>query len=214
MDNSIRAPRTNKLKNYSSLENELTEFKQKLIETVKLLKAITISVMPDKSFVENWDKLIEDWINSDLPLYVRKHGDKYPRGSEIKHKSGRILIPVDNGPAHWALSMCINQNLIGIKEVKHYIDQDQIPVAMILNKKEKLSKYKCTKHLIDNPNKKGWKVAHIEQVGLNTRQSLNEIDIGDLEKHFKDFMSPSNMFLIPLLYAGLAEVEEVISVFK
>ncbi len=172
--------------------------------------------MPDKISINHWDNLVEEWVkDSKLPLYIRKSGDKYLRGSEIIHKSGRILIPVDNGPAHWVFCMCINKKLINIKKVSNLIKKDKIPVAYILKKGEaKSSKYKCTEHSIDTPNKKGWKIAHKEPIGLNTRRKLKEIDINILERHFTKFMSPSNIFLVPLPYAGLAEIKEVIDIFN
>jgi hypothetical protein len=37
---------------------------------------------------------------------------------------------------------------------------------------------------------------------------LADVDVDRLREHFRKFMSPSNMFVIPLKYAGLGELPE------
>lgn len=205
----------NKLKEFQQFEHKLDKFKANLTEAAKSLANITLDVRPSISSVKHWDRLIEEWaLDETLPLYIRKSGASYKRGSEILHSSGRILIPADNGPAHWSLSMCVNENLIETKDLKELIKKDQIPIAFVLSAVESSSKYKQTKHLIDTPNKKDWKIAHIESVGLKSRNKLENTDIEVLQEHFKKFMSPSNMFLFPKHYAGLAELDETIKIYK
>lgn len=200
---------------FKYIENETEAFKELIVNATKILSEKMVKAKTDQACEEWWDTLIKDWIKEKkLPLYIRKFNDKYPRGSEVIHNSGRVLIPCDNGPAHWAFSMCFNDNLLSLPEIANFISSDQIPIAFALKGKEKSSKYIFTKHEIDNPNNKGWKIAHIEPVGLKTRKPLEEIEIKKIETHFFHFMNPKNMFLFPLKYAGLAEVEEVINVFK
>lgn len=52
-----------------------------------------------------------------------------------------------------------------------------------------------------------WKVAHIDAVGLGNR-ALVDIGESTLRQHFRKLMTPSNMFVVPLKYAGLAELPE------
>jgi hypothetical protein len=98
------------------------------------------------------------------------------------------------------------------------IDGDCIPVAFALTKAEKIeAHYKCDlgklrKHY---PNSAGWKFAHIEDVGMNSREDLPEIDISKLKDHFRKMMSPSNMFVVRNKeYGGLAELPEFKRQFK
>jgi hypothetical protein len=59
-------------------------------------------------------------------------------------------------------------------------------------------------------NNRGWKLGHIDEVGLNTQTPLSEIPIDTLKRHFCDLLKPSNHFLVPLAWAGLGEVPEII----
>ncbi len=70
--------------------------------------------------------------------------------------------------------------------------------------------YGCTLGSGDNVNKRGWKLCHIEDVGLNTKMAIETLSLESLVKHFKLLMAPSNHFLIPLDWGGLGEVPEVI----
>jgi hypothetical protein len=60
----------------------------------------------------------------------------------------------------------------------------------------------------------GWKLAHIEDVGLGTRERLENIPIAALEDHFRKLVLPSNMFAIPKVWAGLGEVPEIIEAIR
>jgi len=61
---------------------------------------------------------------------------------------------------------------------------------------------------------KGWKLAHIEPVGLNTRTPLATLPIGTLQSKFINLVSPANMFLIPRDWGGLAEAPTVLEAIK
>ena len=65
-----------------------------------------------------------------------------------------------------------------------------------------------------NLNLQGWKLAHIEPIGLKSRHPLKDRDIKELENHFMKFLDPSNMFVVPKKWAGIAEAEESIDVFR
>jgi hypothetical protein len=105
--------------------------------------------------------------------------------------------------------------VIDIAGVKRLVDEKQIPVAMIIAKKEKSSaQFGCTLSEAVDLNAKGWKLAHVKPVGLNARIPLSEIPIALIKDHFARLMSPSNMFVVPKRLAGLAEVPEFIRVME
>lgn len=71
---------------------------------------------------------------------------------------------------------------------------------------EENAKYK--KHL--GSILEGWKLCHIDSVGFNTNKKINELDINDIKEHFKKFMDPNNMFLLPKEIGDLGEIKEFI----
>lgn len=206
---------TNAIPNYNTDEHSNSEFISKLIETTYLLSQSLQSVKPCSESERYWTELIKNWsIDKTLPLYIRKFNTDFPRGSELRHDSGRLIIPCDNWVAHWSYSMCFNKNYLTLDNIKKLISEDRIPIAMILKGKEKTSKYQRTKLEIDNPNAKGWKIAHKLGIGLNSRKSIQNLDIELLKEHFINFLNPANMFLIPKKYSGFAELDEVLTIFK
>lgn len=205
----------NRIVSASDFEKKMEKFQHLFGEPINELKVVLDSAQPEQVHKEWWARLIRDWVEDEsMPLFIRKFNDKFPRGSEVIHSSGRVLIPCDNGPAHWSFSMCYNDNYIGLPQIKEFLSNDLIPVAFAIKGTEKQSKYRQTKHLIDTPNKKGWKIAHVAPVGLKTRTSLVDIPIETLEEHFRKFMDPMNMFVVPIELSGLAEIPEVIEAFK
>lgn len=52
----------------------------------------------------------------------------------------------------------------------------------------------------------GWKICHIESVGLNTNKNIEELDIVKIQDHFKKYASPDNMFVLPKEIGGLGEI--------
>ena len=61
----------------------------------------------------------------------------------------------------------------------------------------------------DNLNVAGWKLAHIEPIGLQKLQP-DVCSIERLQRHLVSFLSPSNMFAVPKQWAGLGEVPEFV----
>ncbi len=163
---------------------------------------------PALEVIRYWDQLISEWTqDAAFPLFVRKNGKN--RGSVLLHRSGRQLIPTDNSPAHWAFASALLGQMPSREQIRRAMSEDRIPVAMILKASEKTdAKYKCTLDKSFNLNQFGWKVCHVEPVGLGTRTSVVEIDERVLRDHFRKLMTPSNMFVIPLKYAGLGELPE------
>ena len=169
---------------------------------------------PEMDVLKHWDQLIREWAEcKDLPLFIRK--PTLGRGQYLKHNSGRYFVPVDNSPPHWSLIQALKGQRPSINDIHEAITHDLIPVAMILKKVEKeKAQFTHTRTKSENLNHYDWKLAHIEPVGLNTRFELKDLPISTLEEHFIRLMSPSNMFLIPLSLAGLAETEIMIEAIR
>jgi hypothetical protein len=162
-----------------------------------------------------WDELLESWsADPTLPLLIRKARDN--RGHALVHgSSGRTLVPTDNSPAHWSIALALCGACPSIQEVRDLFGSDRVPVAMVIKATEKLAaRYRCTRTATIGPNQMGWKVAHIEDVGLGYTDVITAIQLPDLQAHFCRFLSPRNMFLVPKAYAGVAETPEFINAFR
>ncbi len=157
-----------------------------------------------------WDTLLDIWAKEpDLPLYIRKSSSI--RGSEIEHKSGRKIVFCDNSPAHWSYVLASRGESPSLADIKFSVNSDSIPVVMIQKVADKPhATYHRSLSSEFNVNKHGWKLAHIHQVGLKTRTRLSEIPIDTIIQKFKFLLSPSNMFVVPLKWAGIAEAQEVV----
>ncbi|MGP8069364.1 MAG: hypothetical protein ACLP5V_05695 [Candidatus Bathyarchaeia archaeon] len=162
---------------------------------------------PKRSVLQHWKKLISDWADDDsLPLYVRKKSD---RGAVVSHFSGRSLVPTDNSPAQWAYVQSYRGCKPSLKDIAKMVNGDQVPIAMVLTRQErKKAEHTYLLKEFDNEsiNSAGWYLAHIEPVRLNGK--LTKLDISAIKKHFVRLMSPSNMFVVPTKYAGLAGLPE------
>ena len=145
-------------------------------------------------------------------MLVRKARDN--RGHALLHSSGRVLVPTDNSPAHWSLALAYAAACPSLDDVREMLRADCVPVAMVITTAEKLNaRYRCTRQSTPGPNQQGWKVAHIESIGLGYTGRLEDAPLGVLRAHFKAFLAPGNMFLIPKAYAGLGETPEFIAAF-
>ena len=169
---------------------------------------------PNQEVLFAWDELLLQWVaEASLPLYVRKFADN--RGQKMVHPSGRVFVPTDNSPAQWAFSLACAGEIPTLTELEEKIAGDQLPIAMMLKSTEKQSAtYRCSLSAPYDVNKKGWKLAHIDGVGLNSRALLSALPIDVLHTQFLRFMAPSNMFLVPKRFAGIAEIDEVIDAFR
>lgn len=164
---------------------------------------------PSPAVMAQWSALLEARVEDDgLPLFVRKHAGN--RGSVILHASGRALVPCDNSPAQWAFVMATAGECPTLPDIKSMFAEDAIPVAMIQKAAERASaRQRCALSRQFSVNHHGWKLAHIQQIGLNERTAISEVPMNRLASHFRALMSPSNMFVVPLAWAGIAEIEAV-----
>lgn len=158
---------------------------------------------------KHWDGLIDEWAESDLPLVIRKGGGI--RGGEIRHPEGRNVILADNSPAQWAFTKAFERMLYTLNDITNLIRRD-IPFAFATKTSEKdHMTYKRTLAASDNLNKRGWKLCHVSEVGLRTNKPISQIPIEMLKDKFRLLLKPSNLFLVPLKWAGLGELDEVIA---
>jgi len=97
-----------------------------------------------------------------------------------------------------------------LSDVRDALSNDAIPVALALKTfEQERATYHCTRTEI-SLNKLGWKVGHLHDVGLG-RGDLPTMPVEKLFEHFSRFLSPSNMFVVPLSWAGLAELPEMLA---
>jgi hypothetical protein len=169
----------------------------------------------DDETQSHWSQLIENWMNDPhLPIFVRRKGMGF--GVKIRHSCGRELVFADNSPAVWAYSLALRGEKPNINQIREWLNQDTIPIAMIKTKEMSsnngyqcvLSSKKCNLNIL------GWKLAHIDRIGLGQKGKLADIEIATIKKHFLKFMSPSNMFVVPKVLAGIAEISEVCDEFR
>ena len=165
--------------------------------------------------LRHWDFLIDQWIaDADMPLAVRKQTSASARGGFIRHRTGREIIVTDNAPAQWAFTCAFENRNYSLAEVKMLLEEHKIPFAFASKKLDRVQenyKYRGTVSSCKvDLNKVGWKLCHIDGVGLNSRLQIEELPIEDVKRHFRLLISPRNQFLIPKEWAGLGELEEVI----
>jgi hypothetical protein len=157
---------------------------------------------------ERWSRLIEKWIaDKEIPLFIRKSTQ---RGYRLKHCSGRYIVPCDNSVAHWVYAQALSGNCPTLAQIRKMLDKDEIPVAMVFLKEEiKIAKHKCTKQPA-NLNGFGWKICHIDPVGIGYKGDRTKLPIEDIHNHFRKYMSPNNIFLVPKVWSGLGEMPEMV----
>jgi hypothetical protein len=158
---------------------------------------------------KHWDALVEQWAASDLPFIVRRSG---PRGDPIRHASGRTVILADNSPSQWAFTKAYDGAEFSLDDIRGILATGRMPFAMVLKGEAKQkSAFKCNLDRLDAVNTYGWKLCHIDHVGLKSRVPTAELPLERLIRHFGLLLRPSNHFLVPLAWSGLGEVPEVIA---
>lgn len=161
----------------------------------------------------HWEKLIQAWADSNLPLVICNSGGA--SGEVFIHPSGRKLVYADNSPAQWAFTRAFVARTFSLGFIEHMLSRDEIPFSSFAPKREEESRLTYRRTLgTDGVNYQGWKLCHIDDVGLGSLTPLDETPIEDLKAHFQRLMSPANHFLIPLIWAGLGEVPEVVTAIR
>jgi len=165
---------------------------------------------PAAEVIAAWNAMIDQWAgDAGMPLLIRKAKDR--RGQELIHSTGRRIVVTDNSPAHWAARLALAGIVPSLDQVRQLLAYDKIPMQFAIKAADKpYVKYRCTlgKYSVGNA---GWKICHIEPVGLNTQKPIEEIAITALETAFRDLVNPGNHFLVHKDWAGIGEAEEFIA---
>ena len=186
-----------------------SEIRDKIKELGKIWRNSKSNPKIDEEIKSKWEKLILEWKeNKNLPLVVRKQSGV--RGSEIQHLTGRKIIITDNSFSQWIYCNILDKNYFTITEIQKMLENDEIPMCFAV-KKEDVNKVKYKKTLGKySVNNRGWKLCHIDGVGLNSKIDISKIEIIELEEHFIKLANPKNMFLLPLEIGALGEIQEFI----
>jgi hypothetical protein len=124
------------------------------------------------------------------------------------------VVAVDNSPPQWAYALALNRICPTLEEISTLQERDQVPVAMVFKKSEKeAATYKCSGGR-DTLNTSGWKLCHIEPVGIGRRGETAEVPLDEIEDHFRKLMSPRNMFVVPKNRSGLGELPEMLEAVR
>ena len=161
----------------------------------------------DEDGLRHWDELIEMWIaDSNMPLFVRRFNERYPRGSVFLHQNGREMIPCDNSPAQWAYVTAYEEPQIEFEELQVRFLEERIPIAMAFKPTERANaRYRGSAATTLPINRLGWKLCHIRPVGLGRVGELEQVPSDILTNHFRLLMSPTNMFVLPREMGAWAE---------
>ncbi|MBN1210530.1 MAG: hypothetical protein JXB05_37095 [Myxococcaceae bacterium] len=178
-----------------------TELREPILAFASAWAASPLRPRVQPEVAHAWDALLREWIHTPaLPLFVRK--DAARRRPAPTHPSGRTLVPCDNSPAIWAFTLALDGNCPTLAEVAALAANGEIPVELT-----KLGRFGAF-------YKEGWKLAHVDGVGLRTRTPLEEVPLDTLKEHLRLLLSPSNHFAVPKVWAGLGEIPEVIEVIR
>lgn len=185
------------------------ELSHKLREVGKLWAESKFRPRVQVDITQHWEALIDAWADSDLPLIIRKSSGV--RGGAITHSGGRTIILADNSPAQWAFMRAFQGFLYSLDNIREQLENGKIPFAFATKRSEKSQmKYTATLSSADNLNKRGWKLCHIDGVGLRSATRIEDFSLERLVTHFRLLLKPSNHFLVPLPWAGLGELPDVI----
>jgi hypothetical protein len=100
-----------------------------------------------------------------------------------------------------------------VAQLHQWFDQDAIPIAMVFKTAEKAkAHYRCTRSAI-SLNKRGWKVGHLNDVAFG-HGVPDEVPIERLHDHFRRFLNPCNMFVVPLKWGAIAELPQMIDAIR
>ena len=161
------------------------------------------------SILDAWEKVIITWMNDDsLPLVIRKSRES--RGSEIIHKTGRRVIISDNSFPQWVYFHVLQGKIFNTSEIKEKLFKNEIPFCFVLKSSTKAMVTHTTTLGKYSLNKEGWKLCHIDPVGLRNNIKIADQNIVILKEKFFALSNPKNMFLVPKEIGGIGEIQEFI----
>lgn len=188
------------------VENDIIddEIKTKIKEIGRLWRESKHNPVILTDVLVSWNETIDNWIKDcDMPLIVRKETKK--KGQSLTHPCGREIIISDNSFAIWVFGRAMNNETFSISQLKKMLYNNEIPIVMMQTKEIK-EKGKYTMPL-GSYSLSGWKVCHIEPVGFNTNKPIEELNINQIENHFRKYANPNNMFLLPKDLGPLGEIK-------
>lgn len=175
----------------------LAEIREPLIELGRRWAASSSRPKPTRETLVAWDKLLDEWVQSEMPLVLR---DSKRRGESIATSTGRMIVFGDNSPANWSFGLALGDQVPDIRLWRREKIGDYVPLTFLTK----------GKHGNRDLNKAGWKICHIDRVSDRKRQKLENVPPAEIEARFRRFLSPRNMFLIPIALSGAGELREVI----
>jgi hypothetical protein len=180
------------------------DIREKIKEIGRLWRMSEHNPRIDNDVLQNWEHVIDEWIaDNNMPLIIRKDTNK--RGQSFIHPSGREIIVSDNTFAIWVYYCVMNGKTYTLSQLKEMLSSNEIPMVF-MRTKDILEKGKYTKPLgvYSLPE---WKLCHIEPVGFNSNKSIEELDIKDIQEHFRKYANPNNMFVLPKEIGDLGEIQ-------
>ena len=99
----------------------------------------------------------------------------------------------------------MNGKTYKLSQLKEMLSSNEIPMVF-MRTKDILEKGKYTKPL-GTYSLPEWKLCHIEPVGFNSNKSIEELDIKDIQEHFRKYANPNNMFVLPKEIGDLGEIQ-------
>ena len=180
------------------------DIREKIREIGRLWRMSEHNPHIDNDVLQNWEHVIDEWIaDKNMPLIIRKDTNK--RGQSFIHPSGREIIVSDNTFAIWVYYCVMNGKTYTLSQLKEMLSCNEIPMVF-MQTKEILKKGKYIRPLgaYSLPE---WKLCHIESVGFNSNKSIEELNINDIQEHFRKYANPDNMFVLPKEIGDLGEIQ-------
>jgi len=148
-----------------------------------------------------WDDLIDQWLGTtDMPLFIRKSALRFEMH---RQPAGREIIFVDNSPAHWCMSCALDGTQPTLDEVRTELQRGKLPVVYaIRNTMKKIARPSTSRGTqsqmsATNLNERGYKVCHIQPVGMNTAAAVESIALDDLARYTRRLLNTAAHFPWP-----------------
>lgn len=180
------------------------DIRQKIKEIGLLWRNSPHNPTIDSEVLKKWDILIREWIDDEtIPLIIRKETSK--KGQAFKHPCGRDIIVSDNTVAIWVFSNVLKGKVFTLSNIKELLQNNELPmVLMATSEIKKNAKYTKT---LGCQSLSNWRVCHIQSVGFNTNTSITDLDISEIKEHFRKYVNPNNMFVLPKEIGYLGEID-------
>ena len=205
-DNNTKKQTSKNIHKTSTPQKDIVgdDIRQKIKEIGLLWRNSPHNPSIDREVLKKWENLIEEWIEDEtMPLIIRKETSK--RGQAFNHPCGREIIVSDNTVAIWVFSNVLNGKVFTLSNIKELLHNNELPmVFMATSEIKKKAKYKKPLGCHSLPN---WKVCHICPVGFNTNTNIENLDISEIKEHFRKYVNPNNMFVLPKEIGSLGEID-------